>query len=318
MRMSTTISISDFKIFRKDNYYYVDKTLLIEELFTKGDQVILLPRPRRFGKTLNLSMLKYYFDIREDNKNLFKGLKIENNEIFEKYLNKYPVISLTFKDVKGLTWDEDYMKLKNEIRREYREHKYLLNSYKLEERDKNYFNKVLDEGNIDYSVSILELSRLLYEHHNKEVVILLDEYDTPVNKLLDDDHYKHIISFLRNMIGSTFKGNNYLFKGIITGILRIAKESIFSGANNILVQTILSNDFSDKFGFIDSEVIEILKYYGLEDKIEKIREWYNGYKFGNDIIYNPYSIISYIQNSENELKGYWVNTGAENLLIKNL
>ncbi len=315
MKMSTTISNSDFKDYIQNRYYYVDKSLLIEELFSKGDEATLLPRPRRFGKTLNLSMLQYYFNIREDNRGLFKGLKIEKSKIFEEYANKYPVVSLTFKNVNGIDWEEDYMKLVTEIRREYREHKYLLESDKLDYLDKEYFKQVYEGSDkIDYSMSTFELSRLLYEHYGKKVIVLLDEYDTPVNKIIDDNHYKYIINFLKNLIGSTFKGNKYLFKGVITGILRIAKESLFSGANNIMVRTILDNDFSDKFGFTEEEVIKISDYYDMGNKIDSIREWYNGYTFGNNTIYNPFSIINF--TIKRVLESYWVNSGNSSLIEK--
>ncbi len=315
MKMSTTISNSDFKDYIKNKYYYVDKTLLIEELFNKGDEVTLLPRPRRFGKTLNLSMLKYYFDISEDIKDLFKGLKIEKSNIFEKYLNKYPTIFLTFKDIKGNSYKEDYTKIKQVISDLYEKHEYLLTSNKLNERDKKYFSNILNEEEVDYSISLMRLSKYLYKYYDKKVVVLIDEYDTPVNKELDNEHYKNIINFLRDMISTTFKGNEYLFKGVITGILRIAKESMFSGANNILVRTILDNDFSNKFGFTEEEVLEILKYYDIKDKIEEVREWYNGYVFGNNIIYNPFSIVNYVKNKI--LDPYWVNSGNTQL-IQNL
>ena len=313
----TTISNSDFKDYIQNRYYYVDKTLFIEELFNRGDQVIILPRPRRFGKTLNLSMLKYYFDINENNRELFKGLKIEKSYIFEKHLNKYPTIFLTLKEVKGLSWDEIYGDLKFEIAKLYEKHSYLLNSKKLTQFNKNIINKIITrEAPIqDYKNSLYLLSEYLYKHYEKEVVILLDEYDTPINSIYDKDIYDNVINFMRTFIGSTFKGNEYLFKGIITGILRIAKESMFSGANNILVRTILDNDLSDKFGFTEEEVLEILNYYDLDSKIEEVRKWYNGYTFGNSVIYNPFSIISYIQ--KRTLEGYWVGTG-DDTLIRNL
>ncbi len=311
------LSNSDFKLFINENKYYVDKTLLIEELFTKGSEVILLPRPRRFGKTLNLSMLKYYFDINEDGKNLFKGLKIEKSNIFDKHLNKYPTIFLTLKDVKGNSWNNIYGLLKNSISKLYKEHHYLLESNKLDDYDKDTIKKIMKKEleETDYQLSLYNLSEYLQRHYGKEVVILLDEYDTIMNDVYDKDIHDNIMNFMRVFIGSTFKGNKYLFKGVITGILRIAKESIFSGANNILVRTILNNDFSDKFGFTEGEVIDILKYYNIDSKIEEIREWYNGYTFGNNVIYNPFSIINYVK--EKNLDSYWINSG-NSLLIENL
>ncbi len=315
MKMSTTISNSDFKDYIEKRYYYVDKTSLIEELFNKGDQVILLPRPRRFGKTLNLSMLKYYFDINENSKELFKGTKIEEINIYEKHLNKYPTIFLTFKDIKGKNYEEDYIKIKQVVADLYERYEYLSKSDKLNDRDKKYFNNILNEEEADYSISLMRLSKFLYKYYGKKVVILIDEYDTPLNKELDNEHYKSIINFLRDMISTTFKGNEYLFKGVITGILRIAKESVFSGANNIMVRTILDDDFIDKFGFTEGEVIKILEYYDIKYKIEEVRKWYNGYTFGKNVIYNPFSIASYVQ--KRKLEAYWVGTG-DDTLIRNL
>ncbi len=317
MKMSTTISNSDFKDFINNKYYYVDKTLLIEEIFSKGSEIILLPRPRRFGKTLNLSMLKYFFDIEEDNRDLFKGLKIEKSSIFQNHLNKYPVIFLTLKDIKGKNWNNIYGLIKINIADLYNEHKYLLNSSKLEEYEKNLINKIIkrEAEETDYQYSLHKLSEYIYRYYDKKVVILIDEYDTIMNDTYDKEIYDNILNFMRVFIGSTFKGNRYLFKGVITGILRIAKESIFSGANNILIRTILDNDFSDKFGFTEFEVSNMLKYYDLEDNMDNIRNWYNGYTFGNSTIYNPYSIASYVESRE--LKGHWLGT-ANDSLIRNL
>ena len=311
------LSNSDFKLFINENKYYVDKTLLIEEIFNKGSEVILLPRPRRFGKTLNLSMLKYYFDMNEDNRDLFKGLKIEKSDIYQKHLNKYPVIFLTLKDVKGNSWNNIYGLLKISISKLYKDHNYLLESNRLDDYDKDMIKKTIRKEleETDYQLSLYNLSEYLQRHYEKEVVILLDEYDTPANNVYDDETYNSIMSFMRVFIGSTFKGNKYLFKGVITGILRIAKESIFSGANNIMVRTILDNDFSDKFGFTEDEVLKILEYYEIKDKIEEVREWYNGYTFGNNVIYNPFSIVNYVQ--KRKLEAYWVGTG-DDTLIRNL
>ena len=317
MKMSTTISNSDFKDYVKKKYYYVDKTLLIEELFERGDQVILLPRPRRFGKTLNLSMLKYYFDIKEDNKDLFKGLNIEKSKLFEKHLNKYPVIFLTFTEIGSKTWEDTYNDIKIKISRLYEEHKYLLNSNKLDDYEKDIIKKIITkEANYsEYKISLYTISQYLYKHYGKEVIILLDEYDSPVNRNTTKVYFDDMMIFLRDFISSAFKGNDYLFKGVITGILRIAKESIFSGANNIMVRTMLDNDFSDKFGFTEEEVTEMLTYNNLDDKLKEVKEWYNGYTFGNNIIYNPFSIASYIQKKS--LEPYWVGTG-DDTLIRNL
>ncbi len=311
------ISNSDFGKFIKKDYYYVDKSLLIEELLNNQNELILLPRPRRFGKTLNLSMLKYYFDIREDNKDLFKGLEIEKRDIFNKHINKYPTIYLTLKEVKGLSWDKIYGSFKVEISDLYKEHKYLLKSNKLDNYDKELIDKIIrrEVELQDYERSLYKLSEYMYKHYGKEVVILLDEYDTVMNSFYDKDTYNNIASFLRGFIGSAFKDNKYLSKGVITGILRIAKESIFSGANNIAVYNILDNDFSNKFGFTEDEVAKILKYFDLENKAEEVRNWYNGYTFGNNVIYNPFSIANYVQTKA--LKLYWLNT-SNNSLIEDL
>ncbi len=311
------LSNSDFKLFINENKYYVDKTLLIEELFNKGSEVTLLPRPRRFGKTLNLSMLKYYFDISENNKDLFKELKIEKSNIFEKHLNKYPTIFLTFKEIKGKSWNKIYGDFKFAISKLYEEHSYLLESDKLTPFNKDIISKIIkEEGSIQhYENSLKILSEYMCKHYEKKVVILLDEYDTILNDIYDKEIYDNIINFMKIFIGSAFKGNEYLFKGVITGILRISKESMFSGANNILVRTILDNDFADKFGFTEDEVLEILKYYNLESRIKEVREWYNGYTFGDNVIYNPFSIVNYVQSRS--LEAYWVNSGNTQL-IENL
>ncbi len=317
MRKMTETSNSDFKAFIVENKYYVDKTLLIEELLGDKPQVLLFPRPRRFGKTLNLSMLKYYFDIEEDNKELFKGLNIEKSNLYEKHLNKYPTIYLTLKEVKGSSWDNIYGDFKFAISRLYKEHKYLLNSEKLDVYDKKLIDEIIkEEASIqEYKNSLNLLAEYLYKHYEKKVVILLDEYDTSMNAFYDKDTYDNIAGFLRTFIGSSFKDNRYLFKGVITGILKIARESIFSGANNITVYNMLDRDFSDKFGFTEIEVTKILEYYGIKDNLGEIRSWYNGYTFGNSIIYNPFSINNFI--IKRELKSYWVNT-SDNLLIKDL
>lgn len=309
------IGISDFKELIKKNYYFVDKSLLIEEILEKGAKVTLLPRPRRFGKTLNMSMLKYFFNIenREENKVLFEGLLIEKTK-YIKEQGKYPVIHISLKDIKTNTWKECLEKIKIEISILYENYSFIKD--KLSDVDKKIFEEIVykrsDIGTL--SSSIMYLSKMLKDYYGKEVVILIDEYDTPLTSSYVSGYYDEAISFFRNMLGAALKDNIHLAFGIITGITKVAKESIFSGLNNLTVGTILDNKYRH-FGLKENEVEELLKYYNLEYHIEEVRKWYNGYKFGEDKVYNPWSIINYA--TDKKIKAYWINT-SNNDLIKNL
>lgn len=311
---------SDFKNIIENNNYFVDKSLFIEEVIKAQKNVLLFPRPRRFGKTLNLSMLKYFFDINEQNsKELFNRLKIyQNNNIINQYNKKYPVINLSFKDAKANTWDETLEYIKIEISKVYSEHYYLLESNSLRDYEKNKFRKTLDgTASIpDFAVSINLLSKYLQKYYNQNIVILIDEYDTPIQAGYGK-FYEDVVSFMRNLLSGAFKDNSCLYRGVITGILRVSKESIFSGLNNLSVFSILDNQFSDKFGFTEKEVTGIINDFQVKTGYTKIKNWYNGYKFGKtEGIYNPWSILNYVLHPEDGFKTFWTNTST-NELIKN-
>ncbi|WP_281000526.1 AAA family ATPase [Marinitoga aeolica] len=323
------IGRSDFKSIIEDNMYYIDKSMLIKEIIESGD-VILITRPRRFGKTLNMSMMKYFFRNDQDNKYLFEGLKIWNEkEIIEKYLNKYPVIYLTFKDAKQNKLLSMKVNIKNSIKKIYDEHNYLLDSDVLSEIEKINFKQILEIEEIKgetieeriakedtlYENSLKNLSEYLYRYYKQKVILLIDEYDTPIQQSYLNGYYDEFINFMGNILGNALKDNEYLEKGVLTGITRVAKESIFTGVNNLKVSTVLSELFNDKFGLTWKEVEETLRYYGLEYEKEKVIEWYNGYNFGGLEIYNPYSIINLAD--EKEIKYYWINSSG-NALIKQL
>ncbi|KLO21170.1 AAA family ATPase [Marinitoga sp. 1155] len=323
------IGDSDFKTVIEDNAYYIDKSMLIKEIIT-GGRVILITRPRRFGKTLNMSMLEYFFKNDEDNKHLFENLKIyKEKEIIEKYLNKYPVIYLTFKDAKKDDLLSMKIEIKSLIRKLYSDKLYLLNSEKLNELEKRYIRQILELEEIKgyttedkiakedtlFEMALKNLSEYLYKHHGKKAILLIDEYDTPIQHSYLEKYYKNFISFIGNILGNALKDNKYLEKAVLTGITRVAKESIFTGVNNLQISTVISKKFNDKFGVTKEELDEILKYYGIEYEKEKIIEWYNGYNFGGKEVYNPYSIINMVY--EKEIKNYWINSSG-NALIKEL
>ncbi|PUU90214.1 MULTISPECIES: AAA family ATPase [Halanaerobium] len=311
------VGLSDFKKLIDKNAYFVDKSLLIKEIIDDISEVKLITRPRRFGKSLNLSILKYYFEKNdEDYSYLFENMKIMDQA--QSYLDeqgKYPVINLTFKDIKLNNFDHCYQKIKMVISEEFKRHQYLLNSDQILEIDKKHFKEIMTEeaGYIRYSSSIELLSKLLFKHYNQEVIILLDEYDTPINYSYLNNYYEEIIEFMRMLLSSAFKDNQYLNTGIITGIYRVAKESIFSGFNNLRVSSIIDKSYSQFFGFTEDEVLTLLKYYNKDSEINKVRQWYNGYRIGNNIdIYNPWSILNYLANDQ--LKSYWTNSSSNDLI----
>ncbi len=318
------IGLSDFKRIIEDDMFYADKSLLIQELIDSGTLVNLIVRPRRFGKTTNLFMLKYFFEKHpklESTRHLFKNLQIEKEgEEYMKHCGKYPVIFLTFKDVKEKNWERSEAKLKLIISNEYERHNYLLSSPLISDKQKKMFEDILcrtaDSSVLNGSLKLL--TELLYSYHNERVMLLLDEYDTPIHEAYENGFYTDIISFIRSFLGSGLKDNSCLHKGVITGILRISKESIFSDINNLEVFTILDRRFSDKFGLTEKEVQKSLTYYGLDSCKEGVKNWYNGYSFGNnENIYNPWSILNFIDKNEEGLKPHWVNTSS-NLLVKKL
>ncbi len=311
------IGVSDFKKIIKNNYYYVDKSLFIKDVIEDGAEVILLPRPRRFGKTLNISMLKYFYEKTNDsNRLLFEGLKIqEYKEIMNKQ-GQYPVIYLTFKDEKYSTWEDCKKGFSILLSNLYLQHEYLINSDILSDVEQKNFKKILNKEAdiVEISKGLFNLSSYLYKYHNQNVIILIDEYDVPIQEGYTKKYYNEVIEFMRNFLSGGLKDNKHLEKAVLTGILRVAKESIFSGLNNLNVSTLLNNRYSKHFGFLEKKVEDILNYYNIEFEITQIKEWYNGYIFGKDIIYNPWSILNYIKDFEEGFKPYWVNTSSNDLV----
>lgn len=317
-KKNIALGISDYKRIIEENYYYIDKTLLIKELIDNGMTVTLLPRPRRFGKTLCLSMLKYFFEeTQTDNSHLFKQFKIWHaGEEYREKQGKYPVIFLTLKDVKSDTWPMAYSKIIDEISLEYQRHEYLLRSDILNPWEKETIENVIYKkaSDSDYENAIKNLCIYLKRHHGQRVIVLIDEYDTPIHSGYFYGYYTSIINFMRNFLGGGLKDNNFLEKGIVTGILRVAKESIFSGINNLEFCSVLSYQYSDKFGFIEEETEDILKYFETDDKIDQVRKWYNGYKYGDTTVYNPWSVLSYIRKRKEGFVPHWINTSSNDLV----
>lgn len=309
------IGIADYKR-AVSEYYYVDKTMLIADLLDYKPLVTLFTRPRRFGKSLNIDMLKVFFEkTDEDTSKYFVGTKIWNKEKYRREQGKYPVISLSFKDVKYDSWSEACANLKFKIQAEYRRHLYLRESDKLSEIDKNFFDSVIT-GKLEDVLLPTTLSQLmlfLNLHHDRKVVVLIDEYDTPIQQGYLKGYYEPIIGFMRNFLSGGLKDNHNLEKAIMTGILRVAKESIFSGLNNLNVNSVLEDRYSSYFGFTEKEVKKILDDYGLQDRIGTVKEWYNGYYFGNSKIYNPWSVLSFIDNNA-RIQAYWQATGNNSII----
>ena len=311
------LGTSEFKKMRTRNNYYIDKTMFIKDIIDNKSEVTLITRPRRFGKTLNMSMLKYYFDCsQKDSRDLFEGLKImEQGEKYTSKLGTYPVIYLTLKEVKDVTYEKMLLNMKTAILEVYREYRYLLESDKIYDDEKKMINDILwgKENEITLKNAIKELIRMLYEHHNKPVILLLDEYDVPLQNAYVEGYYDEAIKFFKTFYGTTFKDNPYLEKTVITGVSRVAKESIFSGANNFKVYTVLDNEFADDFGITEEEMDKVIKDFEIEEDKEEIKKWYDGYKIGNiEGIYNPWSVLNYL--SKKEVKPYWTNTSSNDLI----
>lgn len=313
---SLPIGISDY-IRAQSEYYYVDKTLLIKEFLDKKPLVSLFTRPRRFGKTLNMDMLRVFFELSdEDTSKYFADKKIwKCGKEYRAHQGQYPVIFLTFKDVKFDTWEATLDKVSGLLQEEYGRHRELLESDKLAEYEKVYFSTVLEgkATEVELTSSLERLSKMLASHYGKAPIIIIDEYDTPIQEGYSKDFYEEIISFMRNFFSGAFKDNKNLSYGFLTGILRIAQESIFSGLNNLTVNSVMDEDYDSYFGFTNEEVHKMLEYYGVAEKEKELKEWYDGYRFGNEEIYNPWSVISYI--SKNCIpQAYWVNTGKNEIL----
>ena len=302
------IGIDDFKTIIEEDYYYADKTEMIEKLLDDGAGVTLFTRPRRFGKTLNMSMLNYFFNLKnkEENRKLFENLYISKN----KYMNQqgeYPVIYLSFKDIKALNWEKCYFMTKRLITYLYNEFEFLRE--KLNKKDLSDFDKVwLDEEGADWENSLKNLLRYLYEYYNKKVVVLIDEYDTPIVSGYNNGYKKEVLNLYRSLYSTVLKSNMHLQFSVMTGILRIAKEGIFSGLNNLQVYNIFEKNFSEYYGLTEEEVLEGLKYYNLEYEINDVKDWYDGYQFGNTEVYNPWSIMNFLKDGK--LKPYWQGTAG--------
>ena len=316
MKKGIGIGIEDFKKIIEEDCYYFDKTNYIEELLKDKTEIKLFTRPRRFGKTLNMTTLKYFFDVRnaEENRKLFKDLYIEKSEYFKEQ-GQYPVIFITMKDLKKNTWEQMYFAAKSLISNLYNEFEFIrekLNEKDLIEFEKIWFKK--EDG--DYDNSLRLLSEYLYNYYQKKVVLLIDEYDNPLIVANQNGYYKEAINFYRNLYSSALKTNSNLKMGVLTGIVQVAKEGIFSGLNNVKTYNILGDKFETFFGLSEEEVENALKYFGMTYEIKEVKRWYDGYKFGNAEVYNPWSIINYL--SDRGLQAYWVNTSDNALIYDNL
>ena len=307
------IGVSDFKKIIEEDFYYFDKTKFIDEIIQDGAEVKLFTRPRRFGKTLNMSMLKYFFDIKgaEENRKLFKNLYIEKAESFKEQ-GQYPVVFLSLKDLKARTWEEMQAKIVVTISDFFSEYYYLLKE--LNENDTDKFKKVLrEEANLsNLGMTLKFLTKILYEKYNKKVVVLIDEYDSPLVSAYINGYYESAKDFFKTFYSLVLKDNNYLQMGVLTGIIRVIKAGIFSDLNNLSTYTILSDDYTDSYGLTEEEVEKSLKDYGIEAEISKVKDWYDGYKFGDSEVYNPWSIINFLRFKE--LRAYWVDTSGNDLI----
>lgn len=313
---SLPIGISDF-VRAQSEYYYVDKTLMIKDFLDRKPLVTLFTRPRRFGKTLNMDMLRVFFEIsKEDTSKYFQDKKIWNcGEEYRSHQGKYPVIFLTFKDVKYDTWEATIDKIRRILQEEYGRHLELLDSDNLAKYEKEYFINMLEEaaGEVDLASGLEMLSKMLTKHYGKAPIIIIDEYDTPIQEGYSKDFYDEIIGFMRNFFSGAFKDNKNISYGFLTGILRIAQESIFSGLNNLTVNSVMDEEYDSYFGFTGREVEEMMEYYGVLEKEEELKSWYDGYLFGKEEIYNPWSVINYISKGGIP-QAYWVNTGKNEIL----
>jgi len=311
-KKAAPVGVENFERIIKDGYYYVDKSLLIEKMLENRTPVTLFTRPRRFGKTLNMSMIKYFFDVKnkDENKTLFENLKISDSKYMSEQ-GKYPVIFISLKDLKADTWEMCRLEIKKVISKLYREFQYITD--KMDEDDKEIYNSIKNRKNdIDLNTSLELLSDFLCEYYGKKVIVLIDEYDSPIINAFDKGYYNEVIEFFQVFYSSALKTNDSLKYGILTGITRIIKEGIFSGLNNLYVNTVLSKNYAEYFGLLESEVIEMLDYFNMKYKIEEVRSWYNGYLFGNEQVYNPWSIVNYLR--EKEIKSYWANVSGNTLL----
>lgn len=315
------VGIDSFEKIRRNGFYYIDKTNLIEQILMNWGEVTLFTRPRRFGKTLNMSMLKSFFEIGADAA-LFEGLYIaKNKELCDAYMGKYPVIFLTLKGVEGLTFADAKRMLGTILANEMDRHYYLKTSDALTDEDKAYFAKMLTGTDENIKDSIRKLSQLLYKHHGKKAVIIIDEYDVPLDKAYQNGYYREMVSLIRGLFGQALKTNDYLQFAFLTGCLRVSKESIFTGLNNFKVLSIMDSRFDEQFGFTDDEVKKLLASYGLASHFPETKEWYDGYHFGNADVYCPWDVINYVDelnyDQAVEPQDYWSNSSG-NAIVRRL
>lgn len=317
------VGIENFQEIRRLGFYYVDKTMLIEQLLAKWGKVNLFTRPRRFGKSLNMSMLRYFFDIETD-KTLFDGLYIsQNKQLCEEYMGKFPVIFLSLKGVDGLTFSEARFCLAELIESEARRFKFLMHSDKLDADDKAMYRDLLslhgaDVAAISLRFALKKLSELLYKHYGQKTLILIDEYDVPLDKAFQHGYYREMVALIRGLFGETLKTNEFIQFAVLTGCLRVSKESIFTGLNNFKVLSITDARFDEQFGFTDAEVQQLLHVYNLEEHLAETKEWYDGYRFGEVDVYCPWDVINHVDRllgqPDAEPQAYWINTSGNELV----
>ncbi len=327
MKKPLPIGVDNFEKMITDGYYYIDKTIMIKELLDLKGEVNLFTRPRRFGKTLNLSMLRYFFEDTGDlgknerNRELFGNLRImEEGEAYTEHMGKYPVINLTLKSAKQPSFGSAYGKLKREIVEEFQRHRYLLESEAVSDEDKALFEAIKcgRAGLDDYSGSLKFLSRCLYQATGKRTVILIDEYDVPLENAYFRGFYVEMVDFIRSLFESALKTNDHLQLAVITGCLRISKESIFTGLNHLKIISILDQRYSEHFGFTEAEVLAMMNYYGVESRFSMMKEWYDGYTFGDTEVYNPWSVINFMYDLYADIhafpRPYWINTSSNDII----
>jgi hypothetical protein len=310
------VGYSDFKNLREQELYYVDKTLLIKKIWENPSQVLLFPRPRRFGKTLNLSMLRYFFEKTEDsNADIFEGLFISEQPEIMAHQGRYPLIYLTFKDVKEMTWENCLYQLRLLLASEFSRHKAYFSVDSLEPEETEILNALHDPkaASAPLGMALFYLMKILYRVTGQKILVLIDEYDTPIHAGHQYGYYDEVISFMRNLLSGAFKDNSCLKKGVITGVLRILKESIFTGLNNISVSSIIRPEFSSYFGFTEPEVENMLNEFSVEHP-DEVKNWYNGYVFGNQVIYNPWSILNFLNSEDRQLQPFWIDSSSNDLV----
>ena len=325
MRKKLPVGIESFEEFSKENFYYIDKTMFIAELLNNWGKVNLFTRPRRFGKSLNMSMLKSFFEIGSD-KALFDGLAISREkELWENYMGKFPVVSISLKSVEGLNDENARAALRRVIGREASRFSFLLKSPNLLQREKELYSGITYVKNGTFMMadevladSLRTLSELLSKHYGRKVILLIDEYDVPLDKAFQAGYYEEMVSLLRSLFGNALKTNEHLYFAVLTGCLRISKESIFTGLNNLKIHTVTDSRYDEYFGFTDTDVNEILDYYGLENHAHTLQEWYDGYRFGNENVYCPWDVINYcdalLEDPDAEPENYWANTSGNGMV----